>query len=271
MIAKDGTLGTPIRGVPEVDDGRPGRAARRGAGANDYLPIAAAFTSRIRSRARTERTAPVVARAKLVLDWRQRQARRPDGHLSPGAGLQAATSISDRASSFAGEGTLFVTVGERTMAQDQGRVAEPHQHHRQDDLHHGLTARPRRRQSEAQEGWDPKVWSHRPPQRAGRGDRSGDRQALDARARPAGRRRTQPAGSRQELRLAGHHLRQRVLGRGRSAKGISSKPGLEQPVYYWNPSIATSSLACSIRAISSRVEGQLPRSVRSSSCRCSGS
>src|SRR5690606_655066 len=25
-------------------------------------------------------------------------------------------------------------------------------------------------------------------------------------------------------------------------EGITSKPGLEQPVYYWNPSIATSSL-----------------------------
>ena len=49
----------------------------------------------------------------------------------------------------------------------------------------------------------PEIWSLRPPQRAGRGDQSRDRQAVGARARRQGRRRDQHSAARQELRLAG--------------------------------------------------------------------
>src|SRR5262249_10393462 len=51
---------------------------------------------------------------------------------------------------------------------------------------------------------------HRPPQRAGCRTQSGVGQAVDHRARGARRRRDQHPRSRQELRLAGHHLWSRL-------------------------------------------------------------
>ena len=53
----------------------------------------------------------------------------------------------------------------------------------------------------------------RPPQLAGRGAASADRQAVGARARPARRRRDQHSARRQELRLAGDRLRHRLQRR----------------------------------------------------------
>ncbi len=52
----------------------------------------------------------------------------------------------------------------------------------------------------------------RPPQRPGGGARP-PRRAVDGRARRARRRRAQQPAARQELRLAGHHLRGGLLGR----------------------------------------------------------
>ena len=55
-----------------------------------------------------------------------------------------------------------------------------------------------------------------------------DRPALDGRARPPRRRRTQPHRAGQELRLAGHHLR-RELRRPPVGEGITPARGMEQP------------------------------------------
>ena len=78
----------------------------------------------------------------------------------------------------------------------------------------------------------------RPSQRAGRGARPETRQAVDGRARRAGRRRAEPSRGRQELRLAGHHLRHRLLRRqdrrgqregGHGAAGLLLGP-VDRPV-----------------------------------------
>ena len=80
-----------------------------------------------------------------------------------------------------------------------------------------------------------------PPQCAGRDLGPGARRAADSRARRQGRRRGQPPGSRQELRLAGHQLRRQLFRQEdrRRHRG----PGYEQPLFYWDPSIAPSGLA----------------------------
>ena len=53
----------------------------------------------------------------------------------------------------------------------------------------------------------------RQPQHAGRGAAPADRPAVDARARPAGRRRGQRHPRRRQLRLAGDHLRRQLRHR----------------------------------------------------------
>jgi glucose/arabinose dehydrogenase len=109
---------------------------------------------------------------------------------------------------FAPDGTLFVTLGERfdyrEKAQDLGTTL-------------GKVVRinpdgsiPKDNPFVGQEGALPQIWSygHRNP--AKRRDQSGDRQALDRRARRARRRRDQRARTRQELWLAGHLLRREL-------------------------------------------------------------
>ena len=59
---------------------------------------------------------------------------------------------------------------------------------------------------------------------------------------PNGRGRTQSFGGAQELWLAGHHLGIDYDG-SKIGDGITAKDGMEQPVYYWKPSIGTSGLA----------------------------
>ena len=77
-------------------------------------------------------------------------------------------------------------------------------------------------------GARPEIYSLRAPQHAGGGAAPGDRAALDGRARRAGRRRAQPSRGGEELRLAGHHLRHRLLRRQdrrghREGRGWSSR------------------------------------------------
>ena len=59
----------------------------------------------------------------------------------------------------------------------------------------------------------------RQPQHAGRGAASADRRAVDARARPAGRRRGERDPRRRELRLAGDHLRRQLRHRHQDRRG----------------------------------------------------
>jgi glucose/sorbosone dehydrogenase len=58
-----------------------------------------------------------------------------------------------------------------------------------------------------------------PSQHAGRGAAPAHARALDARARPAGRRRDQHHSPRHELRLAGHHLRRQLRHRHEDRRG----------------------------------------------------
>ena len=93
-----------------------------------------------------------------------------------------------------------------------------------------------------QAGALPEIWSLRAPQRAGRGAASADRRTVDQRARRRGRRRTQPHARRAQLRLADGHATVSSTRAPRSATRTEA-PGIESPVHYWVPSIATSGLA----------------------------
>jgi aldose sugar dehydrogenase len=235
VVAKDGTLGEPISGVPKV-------VTENQAGlldvalAPDYLDSGVIYFSY--SEPREEgKNGTSLARAKLVLDgdggkledvsviFRQEPAYKSFHHF--GSRIV-----------FAGDGTLFLTVGERNMARQEaqnpantiGKVI-----HITAD---GAAAPDNPKLA----GWDPKVWSigHRNVQGAEIDPATGKLWTLEH-GPQGGDELNQPE--------AGKNYGWPVITYGKEysgspvGEGISSKPGLEQPVYYWNPSIATSSLA----------------------------
>ena len=79
-------------------------------------------------------------------------------------------------------------------------------------------------------------------QRAGRGHEPLDGRALDSRARPAGRRRGQRHPLRNQLRLAGHHLRKELRHRHVDRRS-THRDDVAQPLHQWTPSIAPSGMA----------------------------
>jgi hypothetical protein len=91
------------------------------------------------------------------------------------------------------------------------------------------------------EGWRPEIWSigHRNVQ--GAGPQPGQRPAVDHRARRTRRRRI-------NIPQSGKNYGWPIITYGRDYSGVkigegTEKPGLEQPVYYWDPSIAPSGAA----------------------------
>ena len=110
----------------------------------------------------------------------------------------------------------------------------------------------------------------RPSQRAGGSDPSRDRRVVDRGAWRARRRRAQPSRGGQELRLAGHHLRPWTTPARGSARA-RRRQGLEQPVYYWDPVIAPSGMACLHRRQVSRAGRGACSSARCSRARWCGS
>ena len=118
---------------------------------------------------------------------------------------------------FDGKGFLFLTLGDRQVPPEgdleKHPGAGPHQPSRQ--------ARPpaRRRQGARRQPVreagrrQARDLELRASQHPGHRHRSGDRQRLDRRTRPAGRGRAQPRASRAQLRLAGDRLRRELPDR----------------------------------------------------------
>ena len=131
---------------------------------------------------------------------------RRAGDLPAGAGVCLQRTISARASSSRRDGSLFVTLGERYSARDEAQNPANHLGKLVRIMPDGspYAGNPEEGRLAAGDLVD------RPPQRAGRGAQSRDRQAVDHRARRARRRRDQHPRGRQELRLAGDHLRPRL-------------------------------------------------------------
>lgn len=233
LLTKDGKLSPPLTGVPQV------AAVGQGglldvALAPDFATSAMIYFSYAEPRdGQTNGT--TVARAKLLFEG--------DGGRLEGVGvifrqLPAIASAYHFGSRlvFARDGTLFVTTGERASlpneaqnpANQLGKV-----------IHITSDGQPAADNPKLP-GWDPKVWSigHRNMQGA----------VLD----PAtGRLWTVEHGARGGDELnhpeAGKNYGWPVITYGRDYSGVkigegTAKDGLEQPVYYWDPSIAVSGL-----------------------------
>jgi glucose/arabinose dehydrogenase len=138
---------------------------------------------------------------------------------------------------FARDGTLFVTTGERSSEKDE---AQNPASHLGKVIHITAGGAPAPGNPNLP-GWDPKVWSigHRNMQGAALDPESGDLFTIEHGAR---------GGDELNRTLAGKNYGWPVITWGIDYSGEkigkgTAKEGLEQPVYYWNPSIAVSGLA----------------------------
>jgi glucose/arabinose dehydrogenase len=235
LIATDGKVSAPLRGVPAVAAGGQGGLLDV-ALSPDFAVSKQIFFSYAEPR-QTGGSATSVARARLELEgdggrlddvkviFRQQPATLGSMHF--GSRL-----------AFARDGNLFVALGERFQrdkAQDLG-------------THYGKVVRIRPDGSVPPDnpfvnkrGAWPEIWSY------------GHRNVQAAAIHPAtGRLWTVEHGARGgdevNIPLAGRNYGWPVITYGRDYSGLkigegTAKAGMEQPVYYWDPSIAPSGMA----------------------------
>lgn len=236
IVDASGKIGAPITGVPKV------AAAGQGglldvALANDYAQSGRIFLSF--SEPREEgKNGTSVASAKLVLTddggaledvtiiFRQQPSYKSDLHFGSRIVVTA-------------DGNLFVTLGERSRPEIRGEAQNPKNHigtivYIKPD---GSPAADK----PAQEGWDPLIWSigHRNVQGAVLDPATGKLWTLEH-GPQGGDELNQPESGKNygwPIIIYGKEYSGAAVG-----EGITEKPGLEQPVYYWTPSIATSGL-----------------------------
>jgi aldose sugar dehydrogenase len=235
LVARDGRVSAPLGGVPAVAAGGQGGLLDV-ALSPDFVSSKLLFISYAEPR-QTGGSATSVARARLELEgdggrlddvrviFRQQPATFGAMHF--GSRL-----VFDR------NGNLFVTLGERgerDKAQDLG-------------THYGKVVRIRPDGSVPPDnpfvgktGIQPEIWSY------------GHRNLQAAAIHPAtGRLWTVEHGARGgdevNIPLAGRNYGWPVITYGRDYSGLkigegTAKAGMEQPVYYWDPSIAPSGMA----------------------------
>jgi aldose sugar dehydrogenase len=235
LISKDGKLSEPISGVPEV-------AARNQGGlldvllAPDFDKTGAIYFSYGEPRD-GNKNGTSVARAKLVFDgdggkledlkviFRQEPAADSGHHF--GSRLV-----------WAPDGTLFITTGERNSlrkesqnpANDIGKVIRINADGSVPDDNPKL------------EGWAPEVWSigHRNMQGAAIRPGTGKLYTVEHGARGGDELNRPQQGKNYGWPVITYGIDYSGAPIG---DGITAKEGMEQAVYYWVPSIATSGLA----------------------------
>jgi len=236
IVDKSGKPGKPITGVPAVmSDGQGGLLDV--ALANDFAESGRIFLSFSEPR-ENGANGTSVASAKLVAS-------------ADGGALEDLKVIFRQQPSYNGklhfgsrivvmpDGHLFVTVGERSDRTTRVEAQNPTNHlgkviYITADGSPGAS-------KPAQDGWDPLIWSigHRNVQGAALDPATGKLWTLEH--GPQG-------GDELNQPLSGKNYGWPVItygieyAGGPVGEGITAKEGLEQPVYYWKPSIATSSL-----------------------------
>jgi glucose/arabinose dehydrogenase len=232
LVGKDGQLSPPLEGVPPV--------VAQGQGGLLDVTLAPDFgTSNIiffvYSEPRKDGNGTTVTRARLVLDGNRgrledlnaifRQVPSKSSNLHFGSRLV-----------FASDGTLFVTLGERFHFMQEAQDL---------DSHLGKIVRinpdgsvPKDNPFVGRQGAKPEIWSY------------GHRNIQSAAIHPeTGRLWTVEHGARggDEINIpeAGKNYGWPLISYGRHYSGAkigvgTSKEGMEQPIYYWDPSIAPS-------------------------------
>jgi glucose/arabinose dehydrogenase len=240
LVDKAGNISQPVKGVPPVvAQGQGGLldvalAPDHGASGTIYLTFSEprgggrSGTSLLRARLVTDGAEARLDNATVV--FRQ----NPDYPVPMHFGSRIA---------FARDGSLFVSLGERNTARESGTMQlaaqNPANHFGKvvrlnaDGTAHAATPK--------LPGWAPEVWSlgHRNPQAAAIHPATGALWTVEHGAR---------GGDEINIPQAGKNYGWPVISYGRDYSGAkigsgAQKAGMEQPVYYWDPSIAPSGMA----------------------------
>ncbi len=138
---------------------------------------------------------------------------------------------------FMPDGSLFITLGERYSARDEAQNPANHLGKLVRVLPDG---RPHP-DNPKRDGWRPEIWSigHRNVQGAALNPASGRLWTIEHGAR---------GGDEINIPQSGKNYGWPIITYGRDYSGVkigegTEKPGMEQPVYYWDPSIAPSGAA----------------------------
>ncbi len=235
VVTRDGTLGEPIANVPEV--------AATGQGglldvalAPDFASSRTIYLSFAEPR-EGGAAATAVAKATLVLD--EKGSGRLEGVTKIFQQEPPKKSSHHFGSRivFTTDGTLFITTGDRGIGraevQDPNTTIGKVLHLKSDGS--PASSEP------AKPGWDPRVWSmgHRNIQGAALDPATGFLWTVEHGAR-GGDELNRPQRGRNygwPIITYGREYSGEKIGKG------TAEEGLEQPIYYWDPSIATSGLA----------------------------
>lgn len=235
LVSKDGKLSAPIAGVPTV--------AAVGQGglldvllAPDFADTGTIYFSYGEPR-EGGKNGTSVARAKLVLDGE-------GGHLEDLKVVFRQQPASDSGHHFgsrlvwAPDGTLFITTGERNKLRQQAQNPG-------NDIGKVIRINPDGTVPDDNpklEGWAPEVWSigHRNLQGAALRPETGQLYTVEHGPRGGDELNRPEKGKNYGWPIITYGIDYSGVPIG---DGIQKKEGMEQPVYYWVPSIATSGLA----------------------------
>jgi glucose/arabinose dehydrogenase len=235
LVSKDGQLSEPIAGVPEV--------AAVGQGglldvllAPDFADSGTIYFSYGEPRGE-DKNATSVARAKLVTDGES--GRLEDVKVvfrqepATASGLHFGSRLV-----WAKDGTLFITLGERNKLRAESQNPANHI---------GKVIRINADGSIPDDnpklaGWAPEVWSigHRNMQGAALRPDTGQLYTIEHGARGGDELNRPEKGKNYGWPIITYGI---DYSGAKIGEGITAKEGMEQAVYYWVPSIATSGLA----------------------------
>ena len=234
IVGKDGKLSAPLQGVPKVYASGQGGLLDVQIGP-DFGSSSAVYLAYADPRD-GGRNGTSVARGKLVAD-------------GDGGRLDDAKVIFRQEPSYASsyhfgsrivftrDGSLFVTLGDRFSARDEAQNPANHLGKLVRLMADGspYTGNPKK------PGWRPEIWSigHRNVQGAALHPQTGKLWTIEHGAR---------GGDEINVPEAGKNYGWPVITYGRDYSFMkigegTAKPGLEQPIYYWDPSIAPSGAA----------------------------
>ena len=234
VVDRTGVIGPPILGVPAV--------AAEGQGglldvalAPDYSTTGVIYLTFAEPRG-NNKNGTSVARATLALDGSGGHLENVKVIFQQTPAIASPYHFGSRIA-FGRDGSLFITTGERNFAKDQ---AQNPANHIGKIIHIAPDGSPAGGNPNRQ-GWDAKVWSigHRNVQGAAVDPATGALWTVEHGAR---------GGDELNRPEAGKNYGWPIITYGRDYTFLpigvgTAKEGMEQPVYYWDPSIATSSLA----------------------------
>jgi glucose/arabinose dehydrogenase len=234
LVGRDGKVSAPLEGVPKVAAGGQGGLLDV-ALSPDFASSKTIYLSY--SEPRQGGRATGVARARLALEGGGGRLEDVETIFRQQPATPAYMHFGSRLV-FARDGNLFVTLGERGQRDKAQDLA----------THFGKVVRIRPDGSLPPDnpflgkaGVRPEIWSfgHRNPQAAALHPATGKLWTVEHGAR---------GGDEVNIPRAGRNYGWPVITYGRDYTGLSigegtAKAGMEQPVYYWDPSIAPSGMA----------------------------